>query len=251
MRRVIFFKLSLLLISASLLAGCSTALSALKADPAPDSGFLSRTITVGQQRENHPFHRVWEAAHGSSSEGKKFKLYIAPVDTSHLSSNAWWYSSEDAAIEAVKDEAGELAEYTRSAFEKEIAGRPEVEFVEENQATHVLRLAIVELSPTDVFRNILGAGLSTLVPGGGLVSAASSGSIAIEGMLIDQTAGEPKFMFADREKGKIALFSFNDFTYFSHARVAVDDWAEQFTRICIAAEGEQVADSFPVTMLPI
>lgn len=135
---------------------------------------------------------------------------------------------------------------------KQALQRRSFQLVEDNSAaTSTLELAIVEVRPTDVARNVMGVALGAIVPGGGLVSARSSGSIAIEGIVRENQSHVPLLIFADRERGRTAPFSFNDFTLYSHARAAIDDWAEQIAEVLTAPSGTRIADSSAVTLLPL
>lgn len=171
-------------------------------------------------------------------------MFVAPVDTTRL------FTSSDRGNIEPRD-AERLAEYFRNLLRADLR-RHSFDVVDERPLNgRIIELALVEVSSTDVARNVLGTALSAVIPGGGLISAGSSGSTAIEGVVRDAGSGKPLLIFADRERGKIAPFSFNDFTQFSHARDAMGDWAEEIAKVCERPFGSRVRESLRLTLLPL
>jgi hypothetical protein len=60
-----------------------------------------------------------------------------------------------------------------------------------------------------------------------LVKTTAKGSIAIEANVYDGGTNELLVAWADREQDRGSLFSFSDFSWYSHARDTVDNWAQQ------------------------
>jgi len=240
-----------------LVAGISIALSAcsvLKAGPAPDSGFLGASGELAVADERLPFHRVWRSEETGAELESAHTIYIAPVSLSHLVEKDSSKINLTSSTTDVTEDAVKIAEYVQTVFREELekgTGR-QIEVVDRpNPDALVLELALTELTPTDVARNVVGAALGAFVPGGGVVSLGSQGTIAIEGWLISGATGKVIFVFADRESGKLAPVSLNDFSLYSHARDAIDDWAEQWSQIIETGGRERVRDSSPITLLPI
>ena len=50
---------SSIILAAGLATGCATTNKVLKAEPAPDSGFLQEADKMGDMRSRAPFHRAW------------------------------------------------------------------------------------------------------------------------------------------------------------------------------------------------
>ncbi len=237
----------------SLLTACAPALSRLKAAPAPQTAFLNVSVNARFEEDlsKYPFHRVWFANQSNQVyDGKR--IYVAPVDTSHVRYDVDWHLGRTAGRIASEQALASIAEYTRETFQTRFAEENyEVTTDEQRADSLILELALVELGPTDVFRNVVGTAAGAFIPGGGLISAKSNGSIAIEGALRDGKSGEVLFMFTDRERGKMAPFNFNDYTRFSHARAIVEEWAEQLVELCDKGPNGVVPDSLPITLLPL
>ena len=149
------------------------------------------------------------------------------------------------------EDAQALAAYLKAQVEDELRAQSFAVLADRAQAQRVIELALVQVSSTDVVRNVLGTALGAVMPGGGLIAIRSSGSTAIEGVVRDGATSEPLFIFADRERGKTSPFSFNDFTRYSHARAAMDDWAEQIVKACELPVGAPLSDSSAITLLPL
>lgn len=237
----------------NLLTGCA-ALTPLKAGPAPDSGFLQHAEKLAAAKPGAPFQRIWQASDRVSAGSPIIQaIYIAPINTDHI--KALTEVSDGPSLERsrVRDGSVEIAQYMRAQFIREIervAGKSVV-VDEPTQDSVKLELAIVELTPTDVVRNVFGLVFGAFVPGGGFAAAGSSGTIAIEGRLVEAASGKQLLLFADREKGKIAPINLNDFTLFSNARDAIDDWARQVALVLFGGDLTSVADSAAITLLPI
>ncbi len=237
------------------LNACATINAGLKAGPIADTEFAHHALAATEGTatlaaapvENYPFHRVWRAENDEIiRSGDAATIYVAPVDTTQLAG-----SYADRWDAPAKKDVEELAVYLRAQVENELRGKSFHVVSERPASGRIIELALVEVSTTDVGRNLIGTVLSVFVPGGGLVAVKSSGSTAIEGVVRDAASGAPLFVFADRERGKTAPFSFNDFTHYSHAREAIDDWAEQLVKICTMPSGARLADSSAVTLLPL
>ena len=246
--------LPVILFTASIpLVACSSVNQALKAAPAADSGFLPEPARLTRDLSNYPYNRAWEAPELVST-GEPIALYIAPVNLSRLKSNSWYYRNKGEAAEAIRKDAEKIARYLETAFRsrlaKEQSGRFHLTDSEPADGA-VLEIAIVELTPTDVGRNLLGDVASAFVPGAGLLSLGDRGAIAIEGVVRRTADGKELFMFADREKGKMAPLNLNDFGFFSNARVAIDDWAKQFAKLGGTFGPVHVADTSAVTLWPL
>ena len=241
----------LILLLTFLVTGCSTINSTLKAPPIPETEFVQNIVSTsaGELAPDttgiFPFHHAWDA--GRCYTGDRLPVFIDIVDVSHIAN----ISANPSRVS--KQDLEEIADYARRAFEKSFSKKgPGLALVDGPPPTgRVIQIAIVELTKTDVARNVIGTALSALVPGGGIFALQSSGTIAIEGIVRDAASGKPLFVFADRERGKTAPFSFRDFALFSHARSAIDDWANQLAQVCTVPRGTHVADSSALTLSPL
>ena len=254
-RRKMATLIRLVLLTAIALSGsaCST-MSVLKASPAPDSGFLGSVSDNAVENEEFPFHRTYFPNDSKDELEKIQRIHVAEIKLDKLKNNSLYFRTEEAAKKAVAEDSEEIASLLRKSIVeslKENAGKRVIVVDEPTDDTLILELALVELTPTDVTRNVAGTALGAFVPGGGIVSFDSSGAIAVEGKLVDAKTGKVLFAFADREEGKLSLFSFNDFTLYGHARVVIADWSEQIGEIFSSAGKVQVVDSLGLTLSPI
>jgi len=234
-----------------IISGCAAVSESLKADPVELSPFLTESSQLPSIEGRYPFHHAWQLPKDLKAAKQGYKMSVAKVDLRYLNGDAWWYTTEDAAHSALKDSAAELGEYMRERFQVMLAEHG-FEVVEEasGESVMILRLAIVELQPTDVYRKAAGTAASLFLPGGGAIGLGAGGTIAIEGVLEHAESGKEIFAFSDREGGKLAPFSVKDYTYFSHAREAIDDWAKQFAELCVTPNGVEIEDSSAVTLNP-
>ena len=239
------FNLSLVL----LMTSCSALNRELKASPIENSAFAARALSeagaAATPSSTYPFHRVWRNDEEISEVMHADAVYVAPVDTTAL------FDRERNPEPIGREDAERLASYLRRHVEDELREHSFRVVSERPQIGRVIELALVEVSSTDIVRNVLGTAVGAFIPGGGLIAAGSSGSTAIEGVVRDSASDRPLFVFADRERGKIAPFSFNDFTRYSHARDAMNDWSKQIVKACSLPRGAQLAGSSRFTLLPL
>ena len=228
-------------------SGCSSVNNIIKAESAPNAGFLPAPELLSEMRQRYPFHGAWmnmnvEDFHAYNS------IYIAPMDTSHLSENDWWdeanltFSSldEDAAIFAQESEAT-FRESFVEGMKLSVANTP-------GSGTVVLELSIVELKPAKVWLSTVGlvavaVPLSVGIPVGAAAALGQNGTVAIEGILRDGETGEIILMFADREASKIRILDFKTLTWYGHAHEIMEDWAHQLMELLTTPHDHVVPDS--------
>src|SRR5262245_25642801 len=76
------------ILMAGLGTGCATTNKVLKAEPAPDSGFLEHADEMKENRERAPFHRMWvDPAYSATHYGS---ILIAPVNTEFVEAQSTW-----------------------------------------------------------------------------------------------------------------------------------------------------------------
>ena len=234
------------------LIGCST----FKARPAADSGFLPHPERLVENRERAPFRGVWIAE--EMNHPNFLKLYphilIRAVDISpavrgldkykHLSSMAKMRRAEEMA---------EMALYMEERFRMALRDYPEHPFrlaPRPGPMTLEVVLALTEVNPTNPVASVAGVAAGALVPGGGLIAAAGSGSIAIEGLTRDAESQQLFLEFKDREADRTSPFSLKDFQRYAHIRSAIDDWADQFAELTATPPEHMVDDSSPFSLNP-
>ncbi len=214
------------------LCSCSKVSDALRADPAPDSGFIQAKEKIGAWKERAPVHKIWfkdrQAFYKNRDRYKK--ILFRPVTTDFLISRGWWHELNTADKDDYHHEVEEMALYIKKSFERAFREDPRQRFIVVDKAdkeTIVYAFALTELIATKAHINAAGTALGIFVPGGGLVKTTAKGSIAIEANIYDGGTNELLVAWADREQDQSSLFSFSDFSWYSHARSTVDNWAQQ------------------------
>jgi hypothetical protein len=214
------------------LVSCAKLTEKLGADPAPDSGFIQTKGEIGSWKERAPVHKIWfkDREKFYRERDKYKKICFRPVETHFLIKKGWWDNLNTADKRDYHVEVEGMAEYIKSSFESAFREDPNKRFIVVNspdKETIVYAFAITELIATKAHINAAGTALGMFVPGGGLVKATAKGSIAIEANVYDGGTNELLVAWADREQDRSSLFSFSDFSWYSHARATVDNWAQQ------------------------
>lgn len=265
-QRVKLFVLSFFVVL--LLSGCSV----IKARPAKDAGFVPHPELLAERRERAPFHGYWvrDADQYDQVRFTRAKVFIAPIDVEHA---VKLYQESGASEKSVKqraEEAEELARYFREklrlVLESYKDGRVKVDDEAERDAL-ALRLALVEIVPTNPGVNILGTAAGFFVPGGGLIKVLGEGSVAMEGVVdsVESQEGESGTApqgstealpvvwesFKDREGQKTSPFSVKDYQEYAHIRVALDEWAMQIAQLLNTPHSVQVEDGDLVSVNPL
>lgn len=210
-------------------AGC-------KAPPAKQtSPFISDTAGMVPVSEIKAYHKTWARKDADWARFKK--ICVAPVSTKYLQARAGWQKCSFAEYDPKGVE--ELAAFTRQAFiaaQRANQSTNRLEVVENPDAsTLVLEMAITELIPTKAWLNTVSTAAIGWAPDKGL--------IALEARLRDGANGNIIAVFADREQGKDTIFNIKDFTWYSHVKAIIKEWAEQSVEITNAAEGTVISDS--------
>jgi len=221
-----------LIIVAFLLSSCSKVTDALRADPAPDAGFIQTKDKIGSWKERAPVHKIWFKNRDKfyRERGKYKKICFRSVETHFLIEKGWWDNLNTADKDEYRKEVDEMASYIKKSFETAFREDPNKRFIvvdSPDKETIIYAFAITELVATKAHVNAAGTALGIFVPGGGLVKTTAKGSIAIEANVYDGGTNELLVAWADREQDRSALFSFSDFSWYSHARATVDNWAKQ------------------------
>lgn len=208
---------------AMLLIAMCLKLTGCRATAAPDAGFLEQPQLMHEGVNRLPFNAVWFKPGINYSSYKK--VYVAPVDTTHLLKQDWWDDSNFAPGDQAS-QAQDLGEY----FRQEVGARFTAESPERfklvevpDSETLIIELAIVEVVPTKVWLNTIGYIA---------IGALSQGTTAIEGRFKDGASKEVIAEFKDREYGQIDIVSINDLTWFKHSKHTIRIWADDIEEIC-------------------
>lgn len=210
-------------------AGC-------KAPPARQTTpFISDTAGMIPVPEIKAYHKTW--ARNDADWAKFKKIFVAPVSTKYLQERAGWQKSSFAEYDPKG--VGDLAAFTRQAFiaaHRANTSTNRLEVVDHpDSGTIILEMAITELVPTKAWLNTVTTAAIGWAPDKGL--------IALEARLREGPGGRVIAVFADREQGKDSIFNVKSFTWYSHARAIIEEWAKQSVEVTNAAEGTVISDS--------
>jgi hypothetical protein len=250
------FKIFFLFSVFSLPIICLQSCSLLKARAAESSAFLWHTKDMDDYRSRAPFNASWIKNKDELTALKSsYKtIYISEVRTDYLEDELATYLEGDD-LKQRTEEARELARYMTERFKFEIGNykdHPLTVSETPGKNMFILDLSLSKLEPTPTVVNLVGTVAGFVVPGGGLIRrVVPSGSIAIEGVLSDGSTGQRIVEFKDREADKESPFTIRDFQEYDHARVSIDEWAEQFAELAATPLSHTVSDSIPIRLLPI
>lgn len=226
------------------MAGGVTARAGIwKADPAPPSGFLKHVGEMCPDPGRTPFNKVWRNPSFKAWERVQHfdKIVILPVRTSYLNGTP-----------RQRAEAQRMANYMRARFEKQFACGGEYRVVSKpGPRTLVLDMALVEWKSTNVPGNVACTGAGVVVPGANMLgSMFTHGNIAFEAKLYNGQNGQLLAEYADRQRDKVTVFSFRDYSPTAHNRRTVDDWAKQMERLARTPADCRVASAMRFTLNP-
>lgn len=232
--------------------GCSI----IRARPSKKNLFLTHPEKVIELRERAPFNGVayLNPERVDEMHATCKKIVILPIRTDLIEKEMRREIEDEEFLAQRMDEVQEIAKYFHDRLKTAIKNYKDYpyELLEKPEPdSFVLEVALVELDPTLISVNVLGAVAGFFVPGGGLIGRAASGSIAFEAQLRDGTNNEILVEFRDREADKTAPFTLKDFQEYAHIRQAIDEWAEQYAELSATSRTHKVADSFPFTLNPI
>jgi hypothetical protein len=224
---------------------------ACKAKPAKPAGFADDALMSSDK--SLPFHKAW---HKPGHDGSKYKLlYVAPVNTSYMLQTTDWQKGERK--DQITKDVGRLGEYAQNAMKKAFRADKNKRFtvVDDRPNTPdalIFEMALIEVVPSKVTLNALGYAPffvgTALTVVRGLANDVSS--TAFEARVRDAATGEIVAMYADREQQQTAPISVRGLTWYSHAEVAISQWAAQFVQLANRRDGQRIKDSDPFTLMP-
>lgn len=211
-----------------------------RASMAPDAGFVPEPALLHPDA-SLPFDAVW-LQEGTDLRSYK-KVYVAPIDTTHLLKLDWWDRANIAPGDQ-NQQAAQLAGYFRdstiAAFKNDTSGGFQVVDAAD-QDTLVVELAIVEVVPTKVWLNALGY----VVAG-----ALSQGTTAFEGRFRDGRTQRVVAEFKDREFGQLDLVSVNDLSWYGHSKHTLRTWSDDLVEMSKRVPTQAIAPMSTVTLKP-
>ena len=216
-----------------LLVGC-------RAKALPDAGFLDQPQLL-QHDDKLPFNAAWIKSGVDLLDYKK--VYIAPVDTTHLLKLDWWQKAAIAPGDQ-KAWADDLAKYfeakMKSQFSDDDVNKYQLVDTPDDE-TLMIELAIVEVVPTKVWLNAIGYAV---------LGAVDQGETGFEGRLRDGKTKQVIAEFKDHEYGQFDVVSVRDLEWSGHSRHTIREWTDQLEKICYLPPDGAVAEMSPVTLMP-
>ena len=244
---------SLVIIILMLFPGCAL----LSVDEIPSTVFLAHSAQLKRTPERISWQGLWFNDQQRLLElVKRYgKIALLPVETTYAAGNLYRQIKDDQIRRVRLDELNQVAKFMRENFKiaiEDYHGGHLLRIIDEPEKDAlVLRLAIVEIKPTNFAANAVGTVAGLLLPGAGLLKLIGRGSIAFEGVLCDGGSGEVLMEFKDRQTDKHAPFSVKDFQEYAHIRTRINNWAGQFAELLATSPDHKVEDSLPFDLLPL
>ena len=214
------------------LASCSL----FKPAPLPDTSFLMFNGKLEPKPERIDFQGIYlpdqERYHQLTKVNNK--IYVARIEDDDIEDQ---YLAEELSHKNFvekEQELREISEYFRERLRLAFQEYPDrkINYAEKAvEKTFILKVAVVELKPTNRVINFLGTVAGFFVPGGGTFRFFASGSVAIEGKIVDAESGDVLMEFKDRKKDKNSPFTIRDYQSYAHARASIDDWADELAEL--------------------
>jgi hypothetical protein len=180
------------------------------------------------------------------------KVYFAPVSVGNLSRQGWWKSQSAVTQRQLESDARKLAKNFRQAMANAahgVSGRQLTVVKEPGPDTMIIETAITELVPAKAYWNAAATAAGFVVPGAGLLSAAGSGSITIEGRVRDGGNGKLVASFRDTMKDKMAVVNVNSFTWYGGSEANLNETAANIAHVINAKPGTIISQPSPITLI--
>ena len=198
--------------------------------------------------------QVWVAPEyrGKPASKQFTKVYFAPVSTGNLSRQGWWASQSAITQRQLETDARKLARHFNRALSSAARNHPGRSLAVVSQAgpdTLIVETAITELIPAKAYWNAAATAAGFVVPGAGLLSAAGSGTITIEGRLRDGNNGKVAATFRDRMRDKMAVVNVNSYTWYGGSEANLEETATNIASVLNAKPGNVVNEPSPITLV--
>lgn len=196
---------------------------------------------------------VWVAPSfkGKTISQQFTKVYFSPVATGRLKQQGWWAAQSSIKQDQLATDMRKLASrmngFLTSAARNDSGRRLQV-VSQPGPDTVIIDLAITELVPAKAYWNAAATAAGFIVPGAGLLSAAGSGSIAIEGRVRDNT-GTVIASFRDRMSDKMAVVNIDSYSWYAGSEKNLQETAVNIARVLNSSSNTVVTQSSPVTLI--
>lgn len=180
------------------------------------------------------------------------KVYFAPVATGRLKSQGWWSSQSMVKQQQLEKDVRKLASHMNRSLANAARNDPQRRLAVAGAAgpdTLIVEMAITELVPAKAYWNAAATAAGFVVPGAGLLGAAGSGSIAIEGRLRDGNTGAVIATFRDRMTDKMAVVNIDSYSWYGGSEKNLDEIAVKTARVLNSEPGTVVTQASPITLI--
>ncbi|MDP3849815.1 MAG: DUF3313 family protein [Luteolibacter sp.] len=186
--------------------------------------------------------QVWVAPEyrGKTASEAFSKVYFAPVAVGNLSRQGWWEAQSAVTQRQLDADARKLAAHFRRALANSAqtqSGRRLTVVGQPGPDTLIIETAITNLVPAKAYWNAGATAAGFVVPGAGLLSAAGSGSITVEGRLRDGNNGKLVANFRDTMKDKMAVVNIDSYTWFGGSQANLEEMAANIAQVLNARPG--------------
>lgn len=216
-------------------------------------------VPMGEPSASNPtkaqfLDEVWvqPAYRGQTVSSKFSKVYFAPVITANLKRQGWWESQSAISQRQLETDARKLAADFQVAMVNSARNAPGRRLMVVNQPgpdTLIIETAITELIPAKAYWNAAATTAGFVVPGAGLLSAAGSGSLTVEGRLTDGNNGAKIATFRDHMKDKIAAINVNSYKWYGGSEANLKETAVNIASALNASPGKIINQPSPVTLI--
>jgi hypothetical protein len=212
---------------------------------------LSACAPMGERTARNPtgaqfLDQVYVAPEyrGKTAAQEFSKVYFAPVSVGNLSRQGWWESQSAVTQRQLEADARKLAKNFRQAMANAAhsqSGRRLTVVKEPGPDTLIIETAITELVPAKAYWNAAATAAGFVVPGAGLLSAAGSGTITVEGRLRDGNNSALVANFRDTMKDKMAVVNIDSYTWYGGSEANLEEMAANIAQIINAKPGTMVS----------
>lgn len=220
---------------------------------------LSACAPMGERSSRNPtgaqfLDQVYVAPEyrGKTASEEFSKVYFAPVGVGNLSRQGWWESQSAVTQRQLQTDARKLAKNFRQAMANAAhsqSGRRLTVVKQPGPDTLIIETSITELVPAKAYWNAAATAAGFVVPGAGLLSAAGSGTITVEGRLRDGNNGAHVASFRDTMKDKMAVVNIDSYSWYGGSEANLEEMAANIAKVINAKPGTIVSQPSPITLI--
>jgi hypothetical protein len=189
---------------------------------------------------------------GKTASQEFSKVYFAPVAIGNLSRQGWWTSQSSVTQRQLESDARKLAAHFRRSLANSAYYAPGRRLTVVNQPgpdTMIIETAITELIPAKAYWNAAATAAGFVIPGAGLLSAAGSGTITIEGRVRDGDNGNLVASFRDTMKDKMAFVNIDSYSWYGGSQANLEETAANIARVINAKPGTMVSQPSQIKLI--